>query len=223
MRRRTASVILLVLLVPRIGIAEARFGRTAVYLERNATDEDAEVRFEVTGGKDGLAALQVTAPDGRTVLDLKAPDSKLGMRQFILESPEPRDDGRLRADFPAGSYRFLGTTPGGMTLRGTATLSHALPPVAAVVSPRAGQTGVPVNGLRIEWRPVPGVSTCTVIVEQEATGRELRADLAGDATAFAVPDGFLAPGTVYKVAIGTISREGNRSFVEAGFVTVGRK
>jgi hypothetical protein len=223
MRRRAAFAALLLPLLPGTGLAEAGFGRTVVYLERNATDGDAEVRFEVTGGKDGLAALQVTAPDGRTVLDLRTPDSKLGMRQFILESPEPRDNSRLRADFPAGPYRFLGTTSGGTTLRGTATLSHAFPPAPSIVSPRDGQTGLAVTGLRIEWRPVPGLAACIVTIEQEATGREIRADLAGSATAFVVPDGFLAPNTAYKFSIGTVSQEGNRSFVEAGFLTVGRK
>jgi hypothetical protein len=62
----------------------------SVYLEQNATDGDAEVVFEVKGGKDGLAKLAVVSPDGRTVIDFTAPDaSTLGIRQFRFESPEP--------------------------------------------------------------------------------------------------------------------------------------
>src|SRR5689334_12630421 len=98
----TALPVILTLL-PSTAPAEGRLGRAVVYLERNVVDKDVEIRFEVTGPSQGLSALRVTAPDGRTVLDLKAPDSKLGMRQFVLESPEPKDDGRLQADFPAGS------------------------------------------------------------------------------------------------------------------------
>src|SRR3712207_8891428 len=90
------SAALLLLLTPGAAPAEERFGRTAVYLERNAADADAEVVFEVTGTADGLAALRVTAPDGRTVVDFRAPESRLGIRHLKLESPEPRNDGRLQ-------------------------------------------------------------------------------------------------------------------------------
>src|SRR6195256_7107696 len=87
-----------------------RFERLSVYLERNVQDHDAEIRFEVTGAKDGLLALKVMAPGERTVIDLRTPDSKLGIRSLTVESPEPADDGMLRADFPAGAYRFSGKT-----------------------------------------------------------------------------------------------------------------
>lgn len=217
--RPVVSAALLLLLIPAAAPAEERFGRAAVYLERNATDEDAEVRFEVTGTADGLATLRVTAPDGRTVLDFRAPDSRLGIRHLDLESPEPRDDGRLRADFPAGTYRFAGTTVGGTELRGEATLSHAFPPTTSFVAPRPGQRDLPAGGLRIRWRPVADAAAYVVVIEQEGTGREIRARLPGTETAFAVPGGFLAPGTEYKLAIGTVSREGNRSFVEVSFGT----
>jgi hypothetical protein len=212
------------LLLPAAALAEGRLERAVIYLERNTADDDAEIRFEVRGPAHGLASLRVTAPDGRTVLDLRAPDSRLGMRQFALESPEPRNDGRLQADFPAGTYRFLGTTVQGATLQGTAALSHAFPPAAALIEPRAGERGaVPVDGLQIRWSAVPNLAAIVVVVEDEAAGREVRAQLPGHATAFGVPQGVLAPGTDYTLAIGTVSREGNRSFVETQFRTSGRK
>jgi hypothetical protein len=213
------SAALLLLLTSGAALAEERFGRTAIYLERNATDEDVEVRFEVTGTKDGLATLRVTAPDGRTVIDFRAPESRLGIRHLDLESPEPRDDGRLQADFPAGTYRFTGTTVGGTELQGEATLSHAFPPTTSFRAPGPGQRGVPASGLRIRWTPVDGVAAYVVVIEEEDTGREMRAQLPGTATGFAVPVGFLATRKEYKLAIGTVSREGNRSFVETSFET----
>src|SRR3712207_964865 len=179
--RPVVSAALLLLLIPAAAPAEERFGRAAVYLERNATDEDAEVRFEVTGTADGLATLRVTAPDGRTVLDFRAPDSRLGIRHLDLESPEPRDDGRLRADFPAGTYRFAGTTVGGTELRGEATLSHAFPPTTSFVAPRPGQRGPPATGLRTRWRPVAAVAAHGVAIEQAEPGRAVRAALPGSA------------------------------------------
>ena len=45
---------------------DGRFEKLSVYLERNVQDRDAEIRFEVTGATDGLAALKVTAPGART-------------------------------------------------------------------------------------------------------------------------------------------------------------
>ncbi|XIA64298.1 hypothetical protein ACFIOY_36330 [Bradyrhizobium sp. TZ2] len=108
--------------------AEAgRFQKLSVYLERNVRDHDAEIRFEAAGAEDGLAALKVLAPAERTVIDLKTPASKLGVRSLTVESPEPADDGIVRADFPAGAYRFEGTTTKGASLRGEARLSHVFP------------------------------------------------------------------------------------------------
>jgi hypothetical protein len=213
----------LLCLSPTAVMAQKTLARTAVYLERNVTDQDAEIRFEVTGVNEGLAKLRVMAPDGRTIVDFKAPDTKLGLRQITLESPEPRDDGRLQADFPAGTYRFVGATVGGTVLQGTATLSHAFPPPTSLTYPRAEQGNVPTTGMQIRWRPVAGLAGLIVVIEQEATGRELRTNLPGHAQGFTVPEGFLSGGTEYKLAIGTVSREGNSSFVETSFRTADRK
>lgn len=47
----------------------------------------------------------------------------------------------------------------------------------------------------------------------------VQAVLAGSATMFAVPGRVLAPGTKYKIAIGTVAQDGNTSFVETSFTT----
>ena len=49
--------------------AEEKFEKVGVYLEQNLRDKDAEVKFEAIAGNTGLATLNVTAPDGRTVID----------------------------------------------------------------------------------------------------------------------------------------------------------
>src|SRR5258705_13231720 len=85
------------------------------------------------------------APDARTVIDLKSPDSKLGVRSLTIESPEPDDDKIVRADFPAGAYRFEGTTTKGAHLRGEAQLSHVFPQPAAFENPRPAQKDVPAS------------------------------------------------------------------------------
>ena len=60
---------------------DGRFEKLSVYLERNVQDRDAEIRFEVTGAKDGLAALKVVAPGERTVIDLKIAGFEAGSSQ----------------------------------------------------------------------------------------------------------------------------------------------
>jgi hypothetical protein len=198
---------------------DGRFEKLSVYLERNVQDHDAEIRFEATGSEDGLAALKVMAPGERTVIDLRSPDSKLGIRSLTLESPEPDDDKIVRADFPAGAYRFEGTTTKGASLRGEARLSHVFPKPAAFEYPRPDQKDVPANALTLRWSVPEGIEACAIVIEQTGSAYEIRALLPGSAKSFTVPDGFLRAGKAYKFAIGTIGKDGNRSFVEAGFTT----
>jgi hypothetical protein len=200
-----------------------KFDSVAVYLEQTVEDEDCEIGFEAISAAAGLTALKVVAPDGRTVIDFRAPDSKLGMQHLTLESPEPKNDGTLQADFPAGTYKFAGTSATGATLGGEATLSHTLPPVTRIVRPRPDEKNVPAAGLQIRWNPVKDAAAFIVVIEHEKTHREIRANLLANATTFTVPEGFLTPGLEYKVAIGTVAKDGNRSFTETAFTTAEKK
>jgi hypothetical protein len=200
-------------------VEDGRFQKLSVYLERNVQDHDAEIRFEVVGAEDGLAALKVSAPGERTVIDLRTPDSKLGVRSITLESPEPADDGIVQADFPAGAYRFEGTTTKGVRLRGEARLSHVFPEPAAFEYPRPDQKNVPATALTLRWSVPKGIEACAIVIEQSDSAYEIRALVPGSAKSFTVPEGFLRAGTAYKFAIGTVANDGNRSFIEAGFTT----
>ncbi len=198
-----------------------KFESVQVYFEQNLRDKDAEVKFDAVSNQEGLASLVVTAPDGRVVVDFKTGNSKLGMRHFSLESPEPKNDGRLQKDFPAGVYRFVGTTVTGVKLEGQATLVHQFPAPVSLMRPRADETGVPHKGFKIRWSPAKGTVATILIIEHEKSGRSIRVNLPGDSSMFAVPDGFLMPGKEYKIAIGTIAPQGNASFVEVTFTTSG--
>ena len=223
-RLTLAALSLLALCAPVLAHADEKFEHIAVRLEQNATDEDVEVVFEATSGDIGLATLRVAAPDGRTVIDFKSPDSKLGIRRLVLESPEPTNDGRLQKDFPAGAYTFTGSTVKGEKLSGKATLTHQLPGPASIVRPRPKEKNVPVKGLQLQWTAPKNLASCLVVIEDEETGvKLLQATLSGTATTLAVPDGLLASGREYKVEVGTVTREGNRSTVESNFTTAGKK
>ena len=223
MTQIAASAILLIA-SHGVGRAEDKFEKVAIYLEQTIEDQDVEVQIDAIGGTTGLATLKVTTPDGRTVIDFNSSGLKLGIRHFTFESPEPKKaEGKLQAEFPEGSYKFAANTVDGRILRGEATLTHELPDPTSLLHPRPDEKNVPLTGLVLRWKPVKDVTGIAVILEQETTAREIKAELSATATAFAVPDGFLTPGTQYKLAIGTVSRHGNKSFVETSFTTAGKK
>ena len=200
------------------------FAVASVHFEQNATDGDVEVVFQVKGGDRGLVKLTVVSPDGRTVIDFTAPDaSTLGIRQFHFESPEPRDVASLKSAYPEGVYTFAGATAAGDRLQGESTLSHKLPATASLVRPGTDARDVGVKGLRITWAPVKNLAAYIIEIEQDELDVNVTATLPGTATTFAVPDGFLLPGTQYELAIGAVTHNGNISFVETSFTTAGRR
>ncbi len=193
-----------------------------VHFEQNATDGDMEVVFEIKGGDDGLARLKVVSPDGRLVIDFKAPDpSTMGIRQFRMESPEPDDVAGLKAAYPEGVYVFDATTAAGDEFHGESRLNHTLPASVSFLTPEADAENVDIENLEIAWTPVKDLSAYLIEIEQEELDVSLEAKLSGSVAKFAVPDGFLLPGKKYKLAIGTVTEEGNLSFVETSFVTAG--
>jgi hypothetical protein len=205
-------------------VAPGRFAVANIRLEQNVTDGDVEIVIEAKGGEDGLAKFMVVSPDGRTLVDVAAPDaSTLGLRQFRFESPEPKDIESLQSAYPQGVYRFSGVSAIGASLKGEARLSHRLPAAAAFVRPRAGARGVAIKGLELAWTPVKDLAAHVVYIEQPELGVEITARVPGSATSFAVPDGFLVPGTEYQVGLGTVAPEGNMSFVETTIRTVGKE
>jgi hypothetical protein len=197
----------------------------SVHFERNATDGDFEVVFEVKGGAEGLAQLMVISPDGRTVVSFEAPDasSTLGLRHFRFESPEPQDFASLKSAYPEGVYKFAGWTAGGDTLTGESTLSHRLPAAASFLRPKPGAQGVATTAMRITWTPVKDVVAYIVMIEQDELGETITARLPATRAQFAVPDGFLRPATAYVLEIGTVTADGNASVVETTFTTAGKE
>ena len=200
--------------------AVERFAVANVRFEQNATDGDVEVVFEVTGHSDGLTKLTIVAPDDRTVAEFTAPDgSTLGIRQFVFESPEPTDVAGLKAAYPEGEYTFTGTTAAGTTLHGRDTLSHALPATTDFVHPRPDAEEVSTRNLEIAWSPTSDAVAYVIELEEEGSYKSIKVTLSSTAAGLAVPNGFLSPGREYQLGIGTVSAEGNISFVETSFTT----
>ena len=198
----------------------ASFEVASVHFEQNATDGDVEVVFEVQGEEGGLVELIIVSPDGRRVVDFKAPDpTTLGIRQFRFESPEPSDIESLKAAYPEGVYDFAGKTSSGAKLVGESSLSHRLPATATFAGSATTAERVLMTDLEISWSAVEGVASYVVEIEQDELNVRITALLPGSSTSFAVPKGFLSPGREYQIAIGTVSDEGNISFMETSFTT----
>jgi hypothetical protein len=199
------------------------FNVASVHLEQNATDGDVEAVIEIIGGDNGLTKLTVAAPNGQTIVDVKAPaGGTLGMRQFHFETPEPKDTESLEKAFPEGVYTITGVTADGKTLSEKSTLSHKLPTPTTITRPQDNAKSVDPHHLEITWSPVKDAAGYTIEVEGDG-GADLTAKLPKSVTKFAVPDGFLQPGADCQVGIGTVSADGNVSVVEIEFTTAAKK
>lgn len=79
------------------------FSKLRILLEQNATDGDAEVVLFAKGQDEGLAELSAFAPSRKRILHVKAQEgSKLGLREFHLETAEPKLKD-VSAAFPRGA------------------------------------------------------------------------------------------------------------------------
>ena len=203
--------------------ASEPFELAHVQFEHNATDGDVEVVFEAKAGAEGLAKLTVKAPDGRAVVDVTAPDtSTLGTRQFRFESPETTDAERLKAAYPEGAYTFTGVTVSGKRFEGSSTLSHQVPATATLLKPAPDEEDVNPRRLVLKWSSVLNIEAFIVYIEQDVLQVSINSRVPGSVTSFEVPEGFLVPGTEYTVGLGTVTKDGNASFVETTFKTAGK-
>jgi hypothetical protein len=167
--------------------------------------------------------LTIVAPNGRTVADFTAPDrSTLGLRQFVFESPEPRDVAALKAAYPEGKYAFRATAVRGQNLAGSATLTHRLPATTKFVQPQADAEDVNASSLEIAWESTPDAVAYLIELEQEGADQNLTARLPKGTTRFAPPRGFIQPNHEYTLGIGTVAADGNVSFIETSFKTAER-
>jgi len=226
---RLAAVVMTVFLLVFGGLAcgagsksgaAVPFPLASVHLEQNAMDKDLEVVFEATGGDEGLVELTVVAPDGRMVVDFKAPESdRFGIQHFRLESPEPKEVDLLKAAYPEGAYRFSGKAASGAEFTGQSSLSHSLPAVSTFVNPTAGAEDVPLKGLDLSWGATEAAAFYVLEIEQDQLKVNLTLRFPGNVSTFHMPDGFLVPGTEYTMLIGTVDAKENASFVETTFTT----
>jgi hypothetical protein len=194
------------------------FDEAILYVEYNASDEDAEVVVDVDADV-GLARFSVLAPNGKEVLNLRSRDSQdLGIRKINLETPEPALEDVLEA-YPEGWYRFYGKSVDGETLFSEVRLSHELPLAPRITYPLDGDVGVPTSGAAATWNSDSGSEGFFFELEQDDLEVDIKSNVAADATSFGFPDGWLEADTEYQMGLATRAENGNLTVVEIHFTT----
>jgi len=193
-----------------------------IRLEQNVTDEDIEVVFEIKGKDRGFNNLSVLSPDGRKVFNFTAPDSStLGIRQFHLESPEPKDIQSIKAAYPEGLYKFTATDAEGRRYSGECMLNHSLPETSSIISPRSDVPTARLTDLEISWHPVQDINAYVLEIEQEELDLKITVQLPSSVNKYFVTKDILKPGLEYSLSIGTVSENYNCSFTETKFMIAG--
>jgi hypothetical protein len=198
------------------------FDELSMIYETNVTDGDAEIVIAAQGFE-GLKSLFVRAPTGRVVALVHSNDrirrgKAIGLAEVIIETGEPDIDS-VKAAYPEGTYQFFGRTVSGVRLFGEVVLSHDVLPAAAF-TPNEAEDLDP-DAVVVQWAAVPGAAGYIVEIENDDLDVNVTAKLPGTATSFAIPAGFLAPGTEYEVGVATITEDGNLAFAESSFTTAG--
>ena len=194
------------------------FEDPALIIVYSISDEDAQI-ITKGGAEDPLESLVIFGPRGVVRNRVRFKDgSRLGQADFQFDSPEPSLDG-LRAAYPPGKYHFWGQTVGGKILHNTVDLSYKLLSPPEILYPGDADIGIPINNLVVQFTPPDDAEAIRLEIEDEEEGRAIKVDLSGDASNFAVPNGWLKHGTEYVLDIKAVGDNGNQTVRDIHFVT----
>ena len=192
MRRTTASLIALLALGLAMPTPAARLSISRIYIEYNSSAND--LGFHVSLDGEDWKTLKILNPSGTNIFEVtgKGAYAQLGLTELFFEGAEPTLDEvplvELLAKFPAGRYRFVGTTVGNKPIDGSAILSHAVPAGPVVTTDVSGGDVV------IRWQPVTGPppgfpnARIDVVKYQVLVDPFLDVTLPGSATELELPD-----------------------------------
>jgi hypothetical protein len=200
----------------------APFDDARLEIELNATDGDAGIQVFADSDAE-WKRFEIFRPDGRKILDIDAKGvlRNFGLSELFSESSEPPFTelpfAQFEKLFPAGNYRFEGTTVDGHKLASTVPFSHKILKAPQFVSPIDGGT-LPAAHAVIRWKPVHGAVDYEVIVTStKDESRVLDTTVSPSVTRITVPPQFLDRGTEYKIEVHASHASGNRIFTEIGF------
>src|SRR5262245_56547784 len=139
MNRLTIPVLVMAVAIPTFGAAALRakrkpptpFEAVKIIIEFNSTDQDAGIQLFLDA--EAWKSVSVLDPKGTKIfeVDPKHALKALGGSELFVESDEPDlaevPLADLFAQFPEGTYKFVGKSPDGESLESTATFSHKIP------------------------------------------------------------------------------------------------
>lgn len=161
----------------------------------------------------------ILGPNAKVVHITRFKDgNELGQADFRFETPEPSIEDLVRA-YPPGEYQFWGQSVGGEILASKLELSYELPDPPDILYPQNGKTDIPVKDLVVRFTPPEDAEVIRLEIEDEEEDVAIKVDLAGDATDFNVPNGWLQAGVEYVLDIKVIAENGNQTVRDIRFVT----
>jgi hypothetical protein len=179
-----------------------RFEQHDLYIEYNATDEDAGLQLGADAESWKLFTLYDT--QGEVLIHIGSRGrlrDPFGLSELFLEASEPPFSKvpfrTFRRRFPRGRYSFRGVASDGRRLVGSDRLSFVVPAAPKVTSPTRGAQVDP-DGFTVIWEPVTrpaGVKIVSYQVIVNQGSRELSMYLPPSATSATIPGEFLEPGT----------------------------
>lgn len=217
-----------------------RMTQAKILIEHNATDAD--TGFQGFADGDPWNELTITGPGGVEVVKATPAGGlfDFGLTEFFFETAEPENAvipiGETLAHLPAGTYTFRGIMVGGGVSTLTATLSHAIPAGAQLLTPEAGAMDVDPDQTVVSWLPVSTdldgkpitIVGYQVIVEEELDRTPFPDTFAqpvysvyvpASLTHVSVPAEFMRGDTAYKYEVLAIALSGNQTVAEAEFAT----
>ena len=230
MNRLMLAALLVLVAMPTLALSVTRAKKTrspfeavSIIIEFNSTDQDAGVQLFLDA--EAWKSVSVLDPKGRKIFDVnpKGVLKTLGGSELFLESDEPGLADvpleHLFAQFPEGTYTFVGKSPDGEDLKSTATLSHTIPDGPSLATPG---TLDPAHAV-IAWHPVTTPAGVDIvgyeaIIEQDAV-HFFDVKVPGTATSVTVPPEMLQPHTQYTFEVLAIDKTGNQTITSASFVT----
>jgi hypothetical protein len=202
------------------------FKRAALRVEINATDGDAGLQIDLD--HEPWQSLKLSAPDGRTLLDVRNRDvlKGYGLTELFSESSEPPFEefplSEFKQLFPEGDYVFEGRQTDGTRMRSIFTLTHDFPEGPVITSPDADAT-LGADELVVAWDPVTEPAEIEIVryqvlvVYEETEGFEFSAFVPADVTSMAIPAEFLTQPGAYKAEVLAIEQSGNQTLSEVDF------
>ena len=220
-----------------VAIAQ-RLSEAQVFLELNDTDEDLGIHASIDG--EAWTSLKIVGPEG-LLLDIFTREGfrTQGLTQLSFESAEPPFEelspARFFRRFPEGRYAISAKPLNGSTIRGAASLSHALAAPAENILlngvPAADSCDDPaptvIAPVMIDWDPVTeshprvGKQGPVKIVQYqlfvEGEGPHLAITLPATITQFDVPTAVTDGGGQFKFEIIARTSTGNNTAIESCF------